>query len=282
MRRYRNINYLNKRFRRPILLDADVKAWANRVFNNGGNISIPTIKAVNTFMTRLKATTIRGKIDRLNLFCGDDLKSVAVPLIIDAGATTDNLVNYTAASYAENLGIKGNGSTQYIDTGYKVTGGGSLMNTGSVHITAYVKTHVVENTIDFSAINGGTNDQLGAYITYLSNISYWDCPIGNRINGADNGGTGQYSYIRTAINQAKIRNNKADVVSGNGAGGGNLANISQNIYINVQNINNAPQAGTYGTKTFGSYSFGGGLLDGEADELDNLIQAFQYSLGRHV
>jgi hypothetical protein len=118
------------------------------------------MRAVSDFCTAIDAASgLRAAIARLNLFCGDNLSAALVPLYLatsSGGATvgnsTDTNNNFASGDYADtgsNGGLKGNGTTKYLDTGVaqnavsgtschlSVSGAGFLTTTDNVSIGAF-------------------------------------------------------------------------------------------------------------------------------------------------
>ena len=128
----------------PQVSNADAQDWVNRVYANGGTVSTSTANAVNTFCAAIDTAGIRDRFYRLNLFAGTGLSSCLVPLYrgqsrtgTQYGNTTDtNTGPFVSGDYAEtgaSGGLKGNGSTKYLDTGLA----GTTFSAGDRHCSAY-------------------------------------------------------------------------------------------------------------------------------------------------
>ena len=98
-------------------------AWLSRVNSAGGTVDNSTINAVDAFVKELKASdSLIGKIKRLNLFCGEDLTTSLVPLIVNSNNPQDVNHNFINSDYSETgakAGLRDNNSagTKYLDTG---------------------------------------------------------------------------------------------------------------------------------------------------------------------
>ena len=123
-------------------LHPDAASWASRVVANGGSVG-SSLPAVNTFCKAIAAAGIRDRFYRLNLFCGASnasLDAVRTPLFrgpslsgTQYGNTTDTNNLFVVGDYAETGttgGLKGNGSTKYLDTGLAMT----FLGTNQVHM----------------------------------------------------------------------------------------------------------------------------------------------------
>jgi hypothetical protein len=134
----------------PQVSNADAQDWVNRVYANGGTVSSTTATAVNTFCNDIDAAGIRSLFYRANLFCGNadaSLIAVRTPLYrgqslggTQFGGTLDTNVNFAITDYAETGtgagtgGLKGDGSTKYLDTGFATN---MLPAVTSRHVSAY-------------------------------------------------------------------------------------------------------------------------------------------------
>lgn len=105
----------------------DALDWVRRVVANGGSCSQSTLRAASAFCDAIDRAGIRDRFFRLNLFCGNSdaaLAAVRTPLYrgpsltgTQYGNTIDTNNNFVAGDYAENSGLKGNGSTKSLLTG---------------------------------------------------------------------------------------------------------------------------------------------------------------------
>jgi len=99
--------------------------WATRVTANGGTVSGTTLAAVSTFCAAIDSAGLRDRFYRLSLFCGDQLAAALVPLYLAESSTasargnaTDTNVNFVSGDYGLGTGLRGNGSTKHLNTGY--------------------------------------------------------------------------------------------------------------------------------------------------------------------
>ena len=117
----------------------EAASWRTRVVANGGSVSATTMQAVDRFCRSIDGAGIRDRFYRLNLFCGGNLNAVLVPLYRGPSASgstfgdaADTNFNFVAGDYAENDGLKGNGSTKYLATGLPMT----FLNSAALHMFA--------------------------------------------------------------------------------------------------------------------------------------------------
>jgi hypothetical protein len=142
-------------------------AWRDAVVANSGTVSASTLAAVTTFCRSIDAAGIRDRFYRLNLFCGDGLSAVLVPLYrgqsrtgAQYGNTADTNVNFVSGDYTLASGLTGNGSNKYLQTGVRL----DLLPAGvetNGHLSAYVRTIPNNNAIisSYSYHNSITADR---------------------------------------------------------------------------------------------------------------------------
>jgi hypothetical protein len=131
---------MSPRLLRPIAsgVHPEAAAWRSAVVANGGSVSASTLKAVGKFCADIDKAGLRDRFYRLNLFCGSNLNAVLVPLYrgpsrtgTQYGNTTDtNNGPFVSGDYVENSGLKGNGSSKYLETGVAMT----FLGTNKMHL----------------------------------------------------------------------------------------------------------------------------------------------------
>lgn len=143
---------MNPRLLRPRAsgVHPEAAAWRSAVVANGGSVSASTLKAVADFCKSIDAAGIRDRFYRLNLFCGTSnatLDAVRTPLFrgpslsgTQYGNAMDTNANFVEGDYSEASGLKGNGSTKYLDTGLAMT----FLGTNQVHMFVSFNPEVAE------------------------------------------------------------------------------------------------------------------------------------------
>jgi hypothetical protein len=141
---------MNPRLLRPIAsgVHPEANAWRTAVVANGGSVSASTMKAVSKFCGDIDKAGLRDRFYRLNLFCGSNLNAVLVPLYrgpsrtgSQFGNTTDtNNGPFVSGDYSESSGLKGNGSSKYLETGVAMT----FLGTNQLHMFVSFNPEVAE------------------------------------------------------------------------------------------------------------------------------------------
>ena len=267
-------------------LDNEVYDWAyNRIPANGGSIDEKTVTAVNTFMEAIKAEAgLREQIKRLNIFAGTKLSSALVPLIQDAGFTSDLNYNFTDSDLS--YGLIGN-RVKFLDTGVSTS---ITENSQTVNILSSDNYHLSSQIFDESiGVQGGTligetdnlslkSDCIGMYSTPVSN-----CTINLNIQGttvssenADRNGWILGNRVTGGTTSALYRNN---ILKGSAANStSSTSNVGSILVFGQRSSDGIPSASYRGRMSM--YSLGKGLSDSQRTALKNAIDALNISLSR--
>lgn len=263
--------------------------WNNRVLNNNGNVSKDTLRAVSNFCYRIDAANIRDKLLRLNLFCGNSLEACLVPLYrgesftaTQYGNTTDTNNNFIASDYVERGstgGLKGNGSSKYLDTGFAA----NTLTQSDRHLSLWwdMATNLFNRHFFGIDNNACTPPSPGSTV-------YWSM------------GTNSTTQIQfrcsTSATQGLVNTSGKIhlLLSGNGTAQSYLNGAasstlslsaftasSQSVFIfSVNRCGSPPASGGYGSSRHGPYSIGKSMDSTQATNFYNAILAFQSELSR--
>jgi hypothetical protein len=264
----------------------EAASWRTRVIANGGTVSASTFAAVETFCRAIETAGIRDRFYRLNLFCGSNLAACLVPLYrgqslggTQFGNATDTNVNFAAGDYVETGatgGLKGNGSSKYLQTGLQssawITGG----NVRS-HLAVYKRT----------STNNGV--LLSARSTTLGNS--WEVGAGGNVLGGNVGsfpvpGTHDSLIGATRANNTDVVAFRRTTLSAVNAASGAVSGTSIPFAVFARNDRstdtNAYSLSLYSNQTLAGYSIGAGLNSSDLVAYDAAMQAFQTALTRNV
>lgn len=275
----------------PTVSNAEAQDWINRVYFNGGTVSATTAAAVNDFCNAIAAESgLRAAILRLNLFCGNSdasLNAVRTPLYRGAslagtqlGNTTDTNFNFVAGDYQETGsggGLKGDGSTKYLATGFNYN-----------NLTA-TSTHM---SISGTSLETAVNDRMamGTFLNVGSGIFTLDITTGalNRGFRSSSAATTLFAHASATSESHMIGTRTADAAASVYRGGAVAASSASassaattNSLIPVFAATNTGNAiGQYTSARLRMYSIGNGLTAAQALAFSNAVIAFNTALGR--
>jgi hypothetical protein len=270
----------------------EANAWATRVIANGGTFSSSTLSAVSTFCASIdRESGLRAAILRLNLFCGNSdasLNAVRTPLYRGAslagtqlGNTTDTNFNFVAGDYQETGsggGLKGDGSTKYLATGF---------NYNSLTATS---THM---SISGTSLETAVNDRMamGTFFSTSSALFTLDITTGTTNRGfrtstgaaqtlfAHANATAESHMIgtRTADSAASVYRGGIAATSSAAASGATNSNSLIPVFAATNTVNGI---GQYTSARLRMYSIGNGLTAAQALAFSSAVIAFNTALGR--
>lgn len=254
-------------------LDADAAAWAAAVVANGGTYSAATLAAMSTFVKSAKASGYWTKLNRINLFCGDQLAACLVPLKVGGGSATDTNVNFVSGDYSETTGLTGNGSTKYLKTGLVPSASLTLNDT---HMAIYnrASSSSVSNQwgasgpMIFYAPHSAAvliSDQYNSTTGRVGPTSAIGTPYGFLV--ASRNGSGEHVIYRNGVSQASAATS-----------GGALPTVEMYVFA----INNIGSPASQNDGARGGYSIGSGLSAADVTAYTAHMEAFQDALGRGV
>lgn len=258
----------------------ETQAWYNKVTMAGGTASQNTLTALDVFFKQLADSSIRDKIIRANLFCGNDTASCFTPQIISdnkdsskMGYERDLNYNFTPTDYSEGTGLGDASNTnKYLRTGI-ILSDIPETSTNNAHLSFYSLTSTAT----------ATQFLLGCYKTNYTTI--W-CKVGqiqSRINSSSGNAFnvvnhfGLFTSTRLSVAKYKVYKDGKEVQS---EGTGSTAEPTVQIYVFALNLDGTPAS--YTNLISGGYIIGLGLDPIEARKLNNIIEAFEDAIGRGV
>jgi hypothetical protein len=276
---------MNPRLLRPIAsgVHPEANAWRTAVVANGGSVSASTMKAVSTFCAAIDLAGIRDRFYRLNLFAGTGLNACLVPLYrgqsrtgTQYGNTTDtNVGPFVSGDYAEtgaSGGLKGNGTSKYLNTGFLAN---TLTQSGR-HLGVVFQASTVETAgrYWFGTDNFGCDSN-----------AFWGVGTSNTTNNTNrcSNGTGAFTNTISGNPHVLITGNGTAASYVNGSAGTTISGTAftapaQAIYIFAQNRCNTPA--DYSPVRVLQYSIGDSMTAGQVSSLNTALAAFQTTLSR--
>ena len=268
----------------------DVQNWLNNVSWAGGSASNATILALNTFCAAIDNAGIRNKFYRLNLFCGNNLQACLVPLYTGPSSNFAGLQNYgygselnfnfVSSDYVEtgaSGGLKGNGSTKYLNSGFPT----NSLPEGNRHLAVYEKTKAT-NAYDVSIGSEGslanTNQfQLATGGSATDYVFCYTSLTGRVTDPTSYSGGAFWVGCNSSTAYGTLYKNGSSVVSGSAVA---ATPTSAPLYLFTLNRLNA--GSDFSDVRLSGYSTGLSMDSTQVTAYYNAIQAFQTSLTRNV
>lgn len=256
-------------------VDADAAAWGAAVVANGGTYSAATLAAVSAFCISAKASNYWSKLNRINLFCGDQLAAALVPLKVGGGSATETNVNFVSGDYTEATGLTGNGSTKYLRTGLIPS---VSLTLGDQHWAAYNRSSATSGATAsvvmgaFDAVN-----RIEIDLPYTDGLAYVQITGATlfSVNPAE-----PYGFMlatRTAPTASVLYRNAVSIAT-NAAVSTALPTVEAYVF----GMNNNGAVAFPGAAPCGGYSVGLGLTAADVAAYNTHMEAFQDALGRGV
>lgn len=272
----------------------ETQDWRSRVIANGGSVSGTTLTAVDRFVKAIHAAGIRDRFYRLNLLCGTGLNACLVPLYrgrsaggAQYGGTTDTNVNFVSDDYVEtgaNGGLKSDGATKYLNTGFKAPSASASVS--DFHLGLYA--HGVEANGTSRLFMGITTNQVGANLsTFLGWATSGSISTAS-INETTNltAGTTDRQGLLLAVNNGN-RNTiyYDDAVSAATHSGsrteGFETGAGDEFFVCARNFLGTAQLPTL-NKRVRAYTIGLSLTAAQVTAFQDAMVAFQTALSRNV
>ena len=261
-----------------------ISDWSSRITANGGSVSVGVLNAADTFITTCKNSGVWDKLQRLNLFAGDQLAACLIPIINTYGGAADINTNFVEADYSQTGGLNSDGVTKRLNTNFIPN---SSIGATSCHLSTYIITGA-PGYITMGCTTYGANN-----IQFRIGTNYNDAAVKSLVIIGDyNGGANPQfqTYNATGITQGFIVVTKPSVneMYMSKSGTTYLSNTStyvglttlptQPVYIFVNNDNGYPSQ--YTDATMGSYSVWSGLSLTQVSGYSFAMQNFQKALSR--
>lgn len=279
---------MNARLLRPIAsgVHPEAAAWKSAVVANGGSVSSTTLKAVAVFCKAIDDAGIRDRFYRLNLFAGTGLNAALVPLYrgpsrtgTQYGNTTDtNNGPFVSGDYVETGatgGLKGNGTSKYLNTGLKAN---DLAQTDR-HISVVVDVVSIGTTgrhmIGMDNFGGASN----AFWGILHGITKFTSSVVRAQVAAANSTqfdiAGRPQILLTGNGSASVYLNGSASITGPAT-----AFTAPALDVYVLGLNRNGSVGDYADSRLQSYSIGAAMTSGQATSFYNATLAFQTAMSR--
>jgi len=265
--------------------DLIIRDWRSRITANGGSISTGVLNAADTFITTCKNSGVWDKLQRLNLFAGDQLAACLIPIINTYGGETDINTNFIEADYSQTGGLNSDGVTKRLNTNFIPN---SSIGATSCHLSTYIITGVPGISMTIGCTTYSPNNiQFRVATNYNDAASKSIAIIGDYNGGANpNFSTSNASGItqgfivvtKPSANETYMSKSGITYLSNTSTYVGLTTLPTQPLYVFVSNDNGSPSQ--YADATMGSYSVGSGLSVTQVSGYSFAMQNFQKALLR--
>jgi hypothetical protein len=151
---------------------AEAVAWEAAVRANSGTVSPETLQAVSNFCTAIDTAGIRGKLYRVNLFCGDNLRACLVPLY-----TSPVAGNAPVGGYAVDF------NTGFLNSDYMEKGIGTGGLRGNGIAVKKLSTNLTPQDIVTNAATGHFGMYIPPWRLPVANHPTVDTPVASVVGG---------------------------------------------------------------------------------------------------
>jgi hypothetical protein len=246
--------------------DADAQAFFDRVTTAGGSLSETEKLAINTLVIQIKLDGIWTKMKAIYPMVGASAAACAQNLK-SASFTGTFTAGWTFAS----TGVKGNGSSSYMDTTL-LPSTELLLN--STHLSFYSRTDTPSGSIaDLGSIGSSLSYTL---IEIFGNVLYNLINQSTIASVAMTTTLGHFISSRRGATDSEAYRNGASVAT--------FATSSNALSDRALFLGafNGPTIQFYSNREYAFASIGDGLTDTQASNLYTAVQAFQTTLSRQV
>jgi hypothetical protein len=155
----------------PQVSNADAQDWINRVYAAGSTVSQPVANAVSSFVDGCQSDGIWNAMKSAVLLAGANTLAGALTPLKGVAPTS---FNFASGDYNRQTGLKGNGSTTYLDSNRA----NNADPQNSVHVSAYL---TGAQTVNASVVGSG---QGASGTTRVTPVNAASCQFSCRVSDA--------------------------------------------------------------------------------------------------
>jgi len=261
-------------------LDPDTYNYYQNVIRNGGDVSFLTLQALDEFVRNLKSENLWDKIYDIGPLCGNNVSAAMTKLKSRNGVWYLTPANVDNSNYVErgaSAGVKGNGSSVYMDTGYT----GDLV-TADGHMACYFKGTEANGASKCVMGASVAGDTYGNYLGWI-NGGTWEVggiltngndytPYGNTVKQEGAVMVSHFGAISTYYSNGLVLGSPKTIVD---------AYTPLSVPIQIMCVlTQGGSRGLFATRYVRYYSLGRGFSDTEAATYQKLITTLQSRLHR--
>jgi hypothetical protein len=255
--------------------DADAQAFFNAETAAGVTLTSTEMTAINTLVVNLKAANIWSKMKALYPFVGSTSTSQKFNLKDPRDLNAAYRLAFTGGWTHSSTGALPNGTNAYADT-FLATNALSL---NSVHLSFYSRTNNTTVSVDMGGGNSTPDSytimQLRSYHS-PTNTAIWinNTSTYNSVTGVNTAAF--FVGSRTASNVIKLFRNGSAIINGTAP---SSATSTRSQWIGAFNFVGAPY---YSNRECAFASIGDGLTDLESQVFNQIVEGYQFTLGRNM
>lgn len=257
----------------------DTLDYRSRLISNGGTISDSDLTAVDVFVKEIYGNGLRSLLLDVSPLAGNNLAAALTKLWLPPGvqgSLTNN--NFVEGDYARTTGLKGNGTSKYLNTG--LIPGNFL--TSSASFGVYSRSNISENGADISSNNIGSSQAVNLFSKWGDGLTYFDSF--NATGGQGRATTtiadprGLITGSRLSATDSRIYLN-SNLISTITTSGGSPSATFPILYFA---FNNAGSPLFFSSKFSGFFYVGLGLTGSQISTLYRLVQNLMIAFGRSI
>lgn len=262
--------------RRASSLDAATTAWINAVVAAGGTVGTAQQGYVDTLIRSLKAHSLWSVSDRIWLHASENAQQATID-IVNLGVATP----VSAPTFTANEGYTGNGSSNYLNSGYSGSVNGVNFVRDSCSIHTYVRVSRTTNSLA----------SVGFYDSAATGTAFYFAPFFNSAFSYDTQNAftltsaavadaiGFWTSTRTGSTATAVyKNGSSTAVSTTAIASTALVNL--NFYILARN--NSATADWFDSDQVSVTAMTAGMTGADALQFRADINAYMTSLGKNV
>lgn len=261
----------------------EASSWLSRVTSNEGSVSDLTRLAMHWFCNQIDSNNLRDRFYRLNLFCGNDLNSVLVPLYRGQslnGTQYGNIIdannNFSNADYDATKGLIGNGA-KWLDSGLPQ----NYANDRFFALTAYFCSGSYAAFLGArpSTANFNSYTRIGGdgQINLFNTVVYDDTAVISQTGGVRYSPQSLYLTTLSTSETAVCYMNGENIV--NMTAGGRNTTDATTLAIFGTKVG-ASSVETLQASTISSYAFGINVSQAQVTIMNNIFTIFNAMIGR--
>jgi hypothetical protein len=257
-------------------LDAATAAYAANIDTAGGSISAASLTANDQLVKGLKADGLWNLLHEIYTFSGDFTAALVKLKTVTAQSTLTNH-NFVSGDFSKSSGLKGNGTSKYLRSGYIPNTHGTL---NSASLGVWNASTGAGGGGTMGVVTGSNSVRQALLAPFSDGTLYSDCydVTSGRLSAAVSSPYQLLSSSRTSSTSHKIYQNGNSLATNSTNGG---SQPLHELYLFTLNVTGSPSS-AYTSHRLSFGFIGLGLTDVEMQSLYDRVLGFQQAMGRVV